>query len=284
MTRLYLVKATYLFLICLLMCVVFSFTAQAQLSATPKYIFLDGTHHSSPLSITNGGNDELEVSVEIKYGYVTSDDTGKAIIVSDTAGAEEPSAAAWVKAYPQRFILGVGETQIIRLAAYPPPGLAEGEYWARINVLGRPRKAALSASPNFTSIRGGMSVIMAVGLPFHYRVGKLTTGLSLANMVGEAVGDKINVNLIASRTGNASYWGSRLVRLINSNGKVVFSARKNVAVFKSYFVHDQIDRKDIPAGTYTLDEEFTTNKRSDLRDDILIQSPPGRVSVQIQLP
>ncbi len=277
-------KITYVLCLAALACLVCSYSVQAQLSTTPKYIFLDSTRHSTPLNVTNGSNDEQEVSVEIKYGYVASDDTGKAIIVSDSVGSDDRSAAAWVKAYPQRFILGVGETQIIRLAAYPPPGLPEGEYWARINVLGRARKSAAPANPNFSTIRGGMNLIMAIGLPFHYRVGSLNTGLTTSNMVAQPVGDKLDVSFTATRAGNAAYWGSRLIRLINGNGKVVFSARKNVAVFRTYFIHDQIDRKDIPAGPYTIEEEFSTEKRSDLQDGILIKAPPIRTSVQVQLP
>ncbi len=228
--------------------------------------------------------DEAEVSIEVKYGYVVSDDSGKAIVVTDSVATNEPSAAQWVKSYPQRFILGGGETQTIRLVAYPPPGLAEGEYWTRVVVLGRPRKPPPLVNPNFTQIKGGMGILVAVGLPFHYRVGKVTTGLTINKLAGQPSGQKVTVNISTTRIGNAAYWGSRLLRLINSSGKVIYSSRKNVAVFKTFNMLEDIDRKDIPPGDYTLDVEFVTSKRSDLRDDILVQAPSVHMTTQINLP
>ena len=253
-------------------------TACAGLNVTPKFVFLDGSRRSVPVHVSNSGDQELEAWIEVRFGYVSSDDTGKITIVADSASmADEPSAAGWIKAFPERFILGVGETQTVRFAAYPPAGLAAGEYWARVYITGKPRKPPAVKN-------AGVVILPQVGVPFHYRNGSMTTGLDVID-ANSAVSDKaLNVTMKLAKKGNASYWGLRVMRLINESGNVVRTLTRNVVVYKTLTMRDKIDRADIPSGMYSLEYEFVTGKRMDLANSDLVQSPPVRSSLSVIIP
>jgi len=254
----------------------------AGINASPKYIFLDGSRRSTPVAITNIGREEIEAWVEVKYGYVTSDDTGKVDIVYDSA-ADEPSAAAWVKAYPSRFILSPGESQTIRLAASAPPAMRDGEYWARVLVTGKPRKPpAPVAGGRFQT---GMVIITQLSLAFHYRVGMVATGVIVSDPKVTSDDRNVQIVLKLTRTGNASFWGTRLIRILDASGKAVGpTVRKNVVVYKTLNVREVLDRKTVPPGRYTLDVELLTDKRTDLPRSSLVQSPPAHLAIPIIIP
>jgi len=252
----------------------------AGLEVVPKYIFLESPRRSVPIHINNSGDKDLEVWIETKYGYVSSDDTGKITIVLDTTiSAEDPSAAGWVKAFPERFILGAGESQTVRFAAYPPPGLVVGEYWARVLITGKPRKdVAISKG------QAGMTILQRVGVPFHYRNGKVGTGLDVASANVVVSGNDVDIMMKLTKTGNASYWGSRIMRMISQNGTVVRASTRNVVVYKTLTLHDKLDRAGIASGVYLLEFEFITGKRNDFADRELVQSSPVRSSVSVVIP
>jgi hypothetical protein len=255
----------------------------AGITATPKILFLDGTHRSVPVHVSNSSDAENEVWVEIQYGYVGSDDTGKVIYYLDSLSNDPSSAAAWIQVYPKRFILGAGETQTIRLTATPPASLADGEYWADILIASKPRKAPPSATPGQTAPSTGFILKTQLGLPFHYRRGKVITGVQVTDFKAIPTQEGATVSMKLTRSGNASYWGTRTIRIINAIGKVMYTETKNTVVYKTMNVVDKIARGELAPGVYTIDVEFITGKRLDIKADNLIQSPPARISLPLQI-
>jgi len=256
----------------------------AGISVKPKFLFLDGSRRSVPLYISNPGDDVNEVWIEMKYGYVVSDDSGKPKVFYDSANTDELSAAGWLKAYPQRFVINGGETQTVRLVALPPPGLREGEYWARVEVNGKSRKPPTSNLPTPQNMKSGMNYITRVGLAFHYRNGRVATGLVVNNIKAAVMNQAVEVTMNLTKTGNAAYWGSAKFQVINDAGRVVYSNVRNTVVYKNFLLRELIDRKEIPSGRYTVAVEFSTGKRNDIENSSLIQAPVVRASAPFDLP
>ena len=255
----------------------------AAVTASPKFLFLDGTRKSVPVQIANTGDDEREVWVEIKFGYVISDDSGKILLYMDSLDTEGLSAAGWTQVYPKRFILGPGDSQTIRLTATPPASLKEGEYWARVMITSKPRKPPqASVAPAQTKQNSGVVLQTQLGLAFHFRAGHVSTGILISDLNSIVDGADINVSFRLTRAGNASYWGTRTLRIVDLAGKVLYAASKNAVVYKSFQVVEKLtQQKGLPHGSYKIELELATGKRLDIRGDDLLQAAPVRSSIPL---
>jgi|ERR1041385_3002819 P pilus assembly chaperone PapD len=253
------------------------------ISVTPKKLFLDPSKKAVPVFVTNPGQDESEVWIDVKYGYVESDESGKGVVVMDSSSGNESSSALWVKPYPQRFILPPGESQTVRFVAFPPPGLQDGEYWARIIITGKPRKAPASNSNIAVKGKAGISFSSAVGIPLYYRKGKVSTALS-ASDVGVTLSDSaIHVAINLTRLGNAAFIGTQTIRVVTSGGKVVQSQASNIVVFKTFAVREIIGRRKFPPGKYTLEVDIT-GRKSEANEKSQIEVTPLRTSTSFDIP
>lgn len=256
----------------------------ASITATPKFVFLDGTRKSTPIHISNSGEEDREVWIDISFGYVTTDDTGKVVMNSDSLESEGFSAAPWIQVFPKRFNLGQGETQTIRLTTTPPPGLKDGEYWARVLITSKPRKPPVAAVPNQTTRGSGMVLLTQVSLPFHFRAGRVVTGVEVTGLQTVVEGTDLNVNFKLTRTGNSSYWGTRTLRIIDRTGKILYTSSKNAVVYKSFNVLEKLTTpKGLPPGSYKVEVELATGKRTDIRKEDLLSAPPLKVSVPLEI-
>jgi P pilus assembly chaperone PapD len=256
-----------------------SFTFAA-ISATPKFVFLDNTRKSTPIQISNLESEEREVSIDVKFGYITSDDSGKPTLFTDSLSTDAYSAASWIQVFPKRFTFGPGETQTVRLTTTPPPGLKDGEYWARIFITAKPRKPTTTAKTQ-QKTSGGFILATQIGLPFHYRHGKVTTGLEINNLAATTTGGDLNVSFNLKRTGNASFWGSRTIRIIDPSGKQLYTSTKNAVVYNSFTVMEHFAVQNLSRGTYKIEVETLTGKRTDIKKDDLLPSPPVRSAISV---
>lgn len=256
----------------------------AGVSATPSFLFMDRSQKSISFTVTNTESSDREVWIEIKYGFETSNDEGKIFIQLDSTNVDGLSAAPFMVAYPQRFILPGGTGQIVRLIANQQQPLLDGEYWARILVTSKPTKPTATQTPGSTVIRPGITMLLQQSIPFHYRVGLLETGLLVNSLIASSGDTSINLTMNLSRTGNASYWGSRTTKIIDRQGRIVYSNTKNVGVYKSITLIDRISRGEMPSGEYTVEIEFLTQKRTDVAVGKLVQARPLRVTTAVALP
>lgn len=271
---------------CLLLVTIYAFTspaARAGIVVSPGYLFLNSVHRTVSLTATNDGDDEREVWMEVKFGYEISDDSGKIFIQIDTLAQNEPSAAAWIECYPRRFNLKPGESQTVRVMASPPRTLGEGEYWSRVIVVSKtrqppPQKAAAA------STKPGLIILYEQSLPFHYRIGTLSTGV-VVDSLGTSLSDtSVNVVMKLTRVGNASYWGSRTTEFIDNSGRTVYKLTRNTGVYKSITLIDRINRTKIPPGEYIVNVQFVSEGRTDIPKRDLIHSSPVRTSRSLTIP
>jgi len=272
---------------CLALCITLAAlvsTARASIVVIPSYLFLDSKHRTLPVTVSNDGDDEREVWLEVKYGYETSDDSGNIFIQMDSLAVGEPSSAQWLQGYPRRFILKPGESQIVRLVVTPPAGLADGEYWSRLLVESKPRNILQKPQTPSTAIKPGIVLLYEQSVPFHYRVGKLSTEIVVDSIRAVLADSSIDVYTKCSKTGNAAYWGSRTVRVLDKSGKVVQRFTHNTGVFKNITLLDQIDRKSLAPGDYTVTLEFVTEGRTDIPRTSLVHANPVRISTTFTIP
>ncbi|MBI5215014.1 MAG: hypothetical protein HY960_04625 [Ignavibacteriae bacterium] len=246
----------------------------------PQYLFIDAPSKSGVLTISNSGDQTMEVSIELKYGYHSTDDTGKILILMpDQLQADDRSMVNWIRAYPSRFILGPSESQGVRIFANPPSGMPPGEYWAKMIVTPK-----ISKSIQQKNRRGpAIEMITVVTVPLHYRVKPVVAGIELVGIKDinrESGLVKTQANF--KRVGNSSFWGTLQCRVLNSSGRVVGTLDRNLVIYKDLKMNLEIPTDFTGGGPYTLELTAVT-KRTDIRADLLVNAEPQRWTFPITL-
>src|SRR5216684_2240692 len=86
------------------------------LQVFPLYLFLNAPARSVTISVANPLERPQEAWVEFKYGFPVPGDSDKFVMnYVDPPYTGEPSAVQWLKAYPERFVIGPKESQVVRL-------------------------------------------------------------------------------------------------------------------------------------------------------------------------
>ena len=256
--------------------------ANAGIAITPKFIFTNQSKSSAVINVSNNGEAEEEVWVDFVFGYVISDDSGRIKVYIDSSNTDELSITPFLQAYPKRFILGPGESQTIRISVKSPTEKLDGEYWSRILVNSKPRKV-ITAVNDTLRVRSGLSFITQQSIPFHYRKGNVSTGVSISDLVGNVKDSLLIISMKLTRVGNAAFWGTRNVKVFNENGKLISSIQKNLVVYKTLTQIDNIRLQDLPPGRYTVQVECVTT-RTDIKKIEIVPALMSRESVSVTIP
>jgi hypothetical protein len=251
----------------------------------PLYLFLTLPNRTVSVSVTNPTETRQEAWVDFRYGYPVAGDSGKfAMHYVDSPYVNEPAAVSWMRAFPQRFVLGPKESQLVRIMISPPPGLTPGEYWARVVVSSFDRELKnKSATAPGGNLQMHLQYISQIDIPLHYRVGHVTTGLTINNVTASPSSGKLILGIGLNRIGTASYWGTMTLRLRDHDGKIMKSEEHQVAVYKDILYPYSLDISTVPAGTYTLEVTFAT-RRPGVQNEYLIKTDPVKYNQEITLP
>jgi len=266
------------------MTILTSRVAQGGIVVSPSALFLNPGHRMISITAINEGDDEREIWTESKFGYEMSTDSGKIFIYIDSLATNEPSAASWIQFYPKRFTLRPGETQTVRVMASPPAGISDGEYWARVILVSKSRQLIQAKNAQVTAPKPTFTILYEQSVPFHYRIGKVSTGLRIDSLITGLSDTSIDVYTKISRTGNAAFWGSRTLELRDKAGNVVSKVTRNSGVYKKITSVDHINRSTIPAGEYTLSVLFASEGRTDIPKKQLLQTQQVRASTSLTIP
>ena len=254
----------------------------AGVRATPQFLFQDSKDKSTRVTISNPSDQNVEVWLEMKYGFHVSDDTGSIIIVNpETLGPDDHSSAQWIHAFPERFNLGPHESQVVRLVVTPPPGIMPSEYWARIIVSSKDQQRPHVKGK--TGFGSSIEIITSTSLPFHYRYGSTNTGLQLIRPIETAnLANSFRILTPLRRTGNGSFWGMLSCKILSSSGKIVFTNDYKLVIYKDFTFAIKIDRGLIPPGSYNL--ELTAKaERTDFDRSHLLHIEPITWTVPINI-
>lgn len=239
------------------------------ITVAPHALFIDHRTRSTVLYIQNSGNSPEEVSVQVKFGYPTSDSLGDVHVdLIDDPPPGEPSAAAWVRALPARARVQPGARQAVRLFARPPSGLPDGEYWSRVIVTSRAAQLPVEAAGNAAAVSVGLTLEMRTIISLIYRKGKLATGVRLNGFsAAKAHGDTLITHIQLARTGDAAYLGKLELVLLNAAGDPVGRWEQAIAVYRDLYRRLAFPVDRFEPGRYALDLRLSTE-----RDDIPAES------------
>jgi hypothetical protein len=237
----------------------------AAVAVSPVAVYIDNRTRTGTLTLFNPGTRPEEIQVDFAYGYPQSDEEGNVgVAVTDEPGEGEPSAVAWMKAFPRRMVLEPGQRQVMRVMVEPPADLPEGEYWARALVRSRGGQPPIEEQRGDVTVQVEVETVVIVAV--NYRNGRVGTGLRVVDASATTVGDTVRSLIDFERTGNAAYLGRVQAELLDATGRAVATTEEVLAVYKT--IRRKLDLV-APAGAqgpyrvrFTMDTE---------RDDL----PPG---------
>jgi P pilus assembly chaperone PapD len=201
-------------------------------SVSPQAILITGESRVGTLHVLNPHTEPMEIVVDLRYGYVITDSAGRAVVELPGDATPAPnSAVPFLRVSPARFVLPPGDVQLVRIAAFVPPTLAEGEYWARVGVQALPTN---TRSPGDTAgIRVGIGVQVKTVLPVFYRHRTVASGVIMDSVRSELAGDSIVVQPHLVRTGNGAALLAVETVVLDDAGAVVARGVRQAAVYRT---------------------------------------------------
>lgn len=247
----------------------------------PHAVFIARGARSGSVTLLNPDTAPVEVAVEVFYGYTTTDSTGQLTLRTiDHPDSTQPSAAAWLQAFPRRLTIAPREQQVVRLLASPPPALPDGEYWARLAFTAKAGQVPVSGVIDTAKVKVGLTLQVRTVIGLHYRKGAVHTGLSLSALQAVRQGDSVIVRARLERTGNAAYLGTVRGTVVAPDGRAVGDFHVPVTVFFMNAPRWAVGIGHVAAGRYMLRLEVTTD-RDDLSQDVMLAVPVMRDSVEV---
>lgn len=200
-------------------------------SVSPTALYIDSRTRTGVLTLHNPGTLPEEITIEFAFGYPVTDSAGTlSVPVTLEPAAGEPSAMAWMRAFPRRLVLQPGQRQVVRVMVDPPAGLPDGEYWARLLVSSRGGQPPIEQTQG--DVRLQLDVATTLVMAANFRKGDVGTGLDVAAESARRVEDGVQVELDLRRTGNAAFLGRLRADVVNARGEVLGTAWDDLAVYR----------------------------------------------------
>jgi len=250
----------------------FTFSAQAQVTISPTAVFLDKNSKVGSFYVSNPSNSAVEVRLGFEFAYPTTDEDGRVFLnYEDEEAQERFSLVPHLRAFPTTFVLQPNERQTIRLVGRIPQNSDPGMYWTRMRVssnqltppIGEVAEGQVSAQVSFQ-----IDQVTAV-LVQH---GDAQTGLEIHNTQASIENDRLILLSDVERTGNSPFIGSVQTRIFDSNGQEVDSRRSSTSVYFRNNQRVEFDSSNWTAGQYTAETTFES-QRNDISSQNLLQIP-----------
>jgi hypothetical protein len=250
----------------------------------PHAVYIDHARRTSSLTLYNPNAEPAEVTIATAFGYPTTDSLGHFVLrTRDHPDSTLPSAAGWIQAYPRRLLIAPLERQTVRLLATPPPGLPDGEYWARLIITARGGTLPVSGAADTTAVRIQLNLVVNTNIGLAYRKGVMTTGLALSRLRTRVVGDSLQVWSHLERHGTAAYVGTVRAALVDSAGQIRRTLTAPIGVYVAMDPCYAFSTGGLPPGRYRLRFEVVT-EREDLDPAVVLRAPPVRDSLDLHVP
>lgn len=261
-------------LIVIILILTLTHLAKANVRVSPTLLFVNEPRRSTSIEVFNVTDKEIEVWLEVKYGYVTSDDTNNIYIKTpEVLSVDDQPMDEWTSLYPNRFLLKPSEKRYVRVIVAPPLSLNDKEYWSRVSIYSKPSKAKPKLlTDNQEQAQIGLEIVNQQSIPIHYRKGKVSTSVDIIDKPDIRISKKeLIFTAKYQRFGNSSYWGRMHIELVDSKGKVVKKHDQNLVVYKQISITSKIDISDVPKGVYIL-KAVAEAKRIDDASKYVIKS------------
>jgi P pilus assembly chaperone PapD len=234
-------------------------------SVSPTALYIDSRTRTGVLTLYNPGTLPEEITVDFAYGYPQSDSAGNVSVnTTREPAAGEPSAMAWMRAFPRRLLLQPGQRQVVRVLVEPPAELADGEYWARVLISSRGGQPPIEQTQG--DIRLQLNVQTTLVMAANYRKGELGTGVEVTAASARRTPDGVQLQVDLTRSGSAAFLGRMRAELLDAGGGVVSTLYDDVAVYRTMRrrltfavpagaagaltvrIHIDTEREDLPPG------------------------------------
>jgi len=248
---------------------------------SPTAVFIDDRSRAAQITIGNSGDSPEEATIELKFGFPDADPAGTPYVrFIEDPGPEFPSAAEWIRPFPQRVRLEPGTQQVVRLLARPPEGLPDGEYWTRMIVTGR--GAVVPVAGGDSVVRAGVSLEIRLVTSVTYRKGSVSTGVVLRGLTAEAEGDSLAVWASMAREGNAAYLGTADVELVTVRGAIVRRWSTALSVHYPMTRRFAFPLESLEPADYRVRFRLRAQRR-DLPEDRVLPAPTVTDSVAVRV-
>jgi len=246
-------------------------TAHAQgVLVAPPGIFIDHRTRTGSFELYNPGAQPAEVSISTVFGHPVTDSLGNlTIMTAETPDSTQPSAAAWIEAYPRRLMLRPFERQRVRLLARPPANLADGEYWTRLVIAAKGGAIPVNGASEARAIQIGLTLEMRTVIAVFYRKGAVHTGVALSDVRARIDGDSLVVRARLARQGNAAFVGTVRGALVDSAGRQVAAFATPLGVYYELEPRFTAPVRSLPPARYTLRLEVSSDREDVAREAVL---------------
>lgn len=260
---------------------VYPLLADAVLVA-PHALFIDARSPSGDVTLVNTSDQAEEISLVFRFGYPTTDSAGNVgVPLTDEPPPGQPSAHAWLRAFPRRLRLEPGQQQRVRVTVTPPTELPNGEYWARMVVTSRPAATPIAVAGGDSAVRAAVTFEVRTVTSVTFRKGPLTTGVRLEAFRATRQGDSLETWVDLVREGTAAYLGSLRFEL-RSGEQVVRDWSIPVAVYYEQHRRLMLAVEGITPGTYQL-HLLVSTAREDIGAEHVLPAAPVEAAVAIDL-
>ena len=251
---------------------------------SPLAVFMDTRARTAEVMLANTSTYAEEVTVDLRYGYSTTDSSESPMVPSfapESIAADAPSAARFIRVFPRRVVLAPGQSQTVRLFASPSPILPDGEYWARFLATAK-RLADTTKSGEGTQV--GVSFAIVTSIPLWYRKGTVSTSIAMDTLVARAGSDTLRARVVLARGGNAAWLGTTTFALLDARQRPVREWVVPMSIYqKAYRRRFTWSLDKLAPGTYTLTATMAA-VRSDLRAADVLPAPEARARTQVTVP
>jgi hypothetical protein len=253
------------------------------IGVAPHALFMSDDNRVAEVTLFNSTSAPEEVELDFQYGFPVADSTGRMVIaLMPNPGPEDPSAAAWLRAFPRRVRVEPGQRQTVRVQATPPDDLAPGEFWSRMIITSR--AASPRGVPVDSAVAATLNIQFRTIISVNYRNQDVNTAVTLDSLWAQVTPDTVKAWVDVGRGGNAAFLGSAVLTLESSNGTVERqSARYQVAVYRPLRRWFALPLEGLAPGEYTLRIALST-ERVDLNPDNVLPAPGVERSVRISIP
>lgn len=248
----------------------------------PHALFISHTRRTGEVYLVNQGTVPEEVTVDLKFGYPATDSAGEMQIAWPDPGPTDPSAAAWLRAFPRRVRVEPGQRQLVRVLARPPADLPDGEYWSRMIVTSRAIQPSVALDEEST-VQAGLTLELRTITSVTYRKGAVHTGVRLDDFRAAPDQDSLEVWVALHREGNAAFLGQVAFELRDANDRPVGAWATPIAVYYTLNRRFALPTDTLPAGMYRLHVTVNTEREDIGAEDVLPAEPIAR-SVGVELP
>ena len=255
---------------------------RAQVIVAPTILYLSSQDQFGTFVVMNRSKDPQEIIVSFRFGYPTSDSLGNIFMqYDDSIAAQKYSCADWLKGFPRQFILNPGQQQVVRLTVRPQQGLPDGVYWTRLVTRSTPQVKFIDTVK--TGVTANITFVLEQVTTVIYEKGGIGTSVTVSNAGTFADSTHLNVIARINRGGNAPFFGTVNLKVLDAAGNMVYTDKLLLAAYFSMNVKFSVPLSELRVGDHYTAVLDLSSDRPDIPPENLIKVEPVEQKIPFSL-